>query len=262
MPTNKSSQSIDLAQLFSVAAQALAANQGALNQADAQSGNHGDHIVQTFQLITQAMNATQGKPPADQLAFASKQLSSHAKVSGSAGIYAKGLAQASQQMKGQSAVTPDLAMSLVQTLLAGGQAQQPAMQQNQGADLMSALLGGGQPQQQQPSAGADLLGALLGGSQQPQGQQQSAGADLLGALLGGNQQPQQASGAQDGLDMGDLLNAGLSFMQAKQQGKDNLTAAVSALMAASPLNQQPHQQQSGQLVASTLLSAITMLAKK
>lgn len=241
--TANSSQNIDLAQLFGMAAQALAANQGALNQADTANGNHGDHILQTFQLITQAMNATQGKPPSEQLAYASKQLSPHAKVSGSAGIYANGLAQASKQLKGQSAVTPDLAMSLVQTLLAGGQAQQPAAQQQ--------------------NTGADLLGALLGGGQSQQQQQSSAGADLLGALLGGGQPQQQSSGgAQDGLDMGDLLNAGLSFMQAKQQGKDNLSAAVSALMSASPLGQQPHRQQSGELVATALLQAISMMAKK
>lgn len=258
MPTN-SSQTIDLAQLFGIAAQALAANQGALNQTDTAKGNHGDHVAQTFQLITQAMNATQGKPPAEQLAYASKQLSSHAKVSGSAGIYAKGLAQASKQMKGQSAVTPDLAMSLVQTLLAGGQAQQPAQQQNTGADLLGALLGG--QSQQQQSGGGDLMSALLGGGQ-PQQQQSSGGADLLGALLGGQSQQQSGGNAQDGLDMGDLLNAGLSFMQAKQQGKDNLSAAVSALMSASPLNQKPSHQQSGELIATTLLQAISSMAKK
>jgi len=263
MTTNSSTQGIDLAQLFGVAAQALVANQGALNKADATSGNHGDHIVQTFQLITQALNATQGKPPADQLAYASQQLAGHAKVSGSAGIYSRGLSQASKQLKGQSIITPELAMTLVQTLLAGGQAQtqqRAAPQQNTGADLLGALLGGGGQPQQQSSAGADLLGALLGGNQQQQ-QQPAAGADLLGALLGGQPQ-QQSGGAQDGLDMGDLLNAGLSFMQAKQQGKDNLSAAVGALMSASPLSQQPHQQQSGQLVASTLLQAISMMAKK
>ena len=219
MTTKSSTQGIDLAQLFGAAVQALAANQGSLNQADSANGNHGDHILQTFQLITQALSATQGKPPAEQLAYASNQLAGHAKISGSAGMYAKGLAQASQQMKGQSAVTPDLAMSLVQTLLGGGQAQQPAAQQNSGADLLGALLGG-QPQQQS----------------------------------GGN--------AQTGLDMGDLLNAGLSFMQAKQQGKDNLSAAVSAFMSASPLGQQPHRQQSGEVVTTALLQAISMMAKK
>lgn len=238
--TVAATQGINLAQLFGAAAQTLAANQGALNQADAVSGNHGDHIVQTFQLITQALNATQGKPPADQLAHASQQLASFSNVSGSAGIYANGLAQASQQLQGQSTVTPDLAMSLVQTLLAGGQSQS-APRQNAGADMFGALLGG------------------MGG-QQPASSQPSAGADLLGALLGGTQQPAQSK-QQDGLDLGDLLNAGMAFMQAKGSGQDNLQAAVSALMSASPLSQQPHRQQSGELVASTLLQAISMFAK-
>ena len=238
--TASNPQNIDLAQLFGAAAQALAANQGALNQADAKSGNHGDHIVQTFQLITQAMNATQGKPPAQQLAQASKKLSAHAKVSGSAGMYAKGLAQASKQMQGQSAVTPDLAMTLVQTLLAGGQAQPAAPQQSQGADLLGALLGGGQPQ----------------------GQQSSAGADLLGQLLGAATQSQAIPNDPNKLDMGDLLNAGMAFMQARNSGQDNLQAAVSALMSASPLNQQPYRQQSGEVVATALLQAISMMAKK
>ena len=242
MPTNTPSNNIDLAQLFGAAAQALAANQGTLNQVDAVNGNHGDHIVQTFQLITQALNASQGKPPSEQLAYASQQLADHAKVSGSAGVYAEGLAQASQQMKGQSAITPNLAMSLVQTLLAGGQTPAaPQQQSSAGADLLGALLGGAQ-QQQQPSAGADMLGQLLGG-------------------LGGQQQPANTN-SQSGLDMGDLLNAGMAFMQAKQSGQDNLQAAVSALMSASPLNQQPHQQQSGQVVASALLQAISAFTQK
>ena len=55
MPT---SSGIDLAQLFGAAAQALTANQSALNQADAGNGNHGDNMAQMFQLITQAVNAS------------------------------------------------------------------------------------------------------------------------------------------------------------------------------------------------------------
>jgi hypothetical protein len=215
---SSSSQGIDLASLFGAAAQALSANQGALNQADAK-GVHGDHVVQTFQLITEAVTATKGKPPADQLAYASKTLTDHAKVSGSAKIYADGLAQAAQQYQGQKAITPDLAAGLVQTLLGG-------MQQSSGKPA-------------QASSGADLLGGLLS------------------AATG-----QPAASDPDKLDMGDLLNAGMAFMQAKNSGKDNLESAVSALVSASPLSQQPARQQSGQLVASTLLQAISAFAKK
>lgn len=215
-----SAQGIDLAQLFGAAAQALAANQGALNQADAQSGNHGDHIVQTFQLITEAVAATQGKPPADQLAYASKALADHAKVSGSAKVYADGLSTAAQQYQGQQTITPEMAAGLVQTLLGG-------MQQQSGKTSQPA------------SAGADLLGGLLS------------------AASG-----QPAASDPDKLDVGDLLNAGMAFMQAKNSGKNNVEAAVSALVSASPLSQQPHRQQSGEVVANALLSAISMFAKK
>lgn len=207
----------DLSSLFGVAAQALAANQGSLNQADAQNGNHGDNMVQMFNMLTQVMGEQKGVSPSQQLSHASQYLQQNA-TSGSSKVYAQGLAQAAQQFQGQKSVNPDNAMMLVQS-----------------------LLGGGQPAQQQQSGGADLLGSLLGAvtqSQQPQGQQDS------------------------GIDAGDLLNAGMAFMNAKNQGQDNLQAGLSALMAAGPLGQSSHRQQSGQVVGNALLQAISMMGKK
>lgn len=209
-----SQKQLDLASLFNVATQALAANQSALNQADSDNQNHGDNMVQTFSMITKALANQQGSSPSQQLSHASQYLSQHA-TSGSAQAYSEGLAQAAQQYQGQQAVTPDNAMMLIQSLLGGQQ---------------SSLQGGG-----------DLLGTLLGGVQ--------AG-------------PQTSGQGQDGLDLGDLLNAGMTFMNAKQQGKDNLQAGLAALMAAGPLGQKPHRQQSGQLVANALLQAISGMAKR
>jgi hypothetical protein len=105
--------------------------------------------------------------------------------------------------------------------------------------LVQSLLGGGQP-----SASPEV-------------------GDLLGSLLGGGQaaQPGTAQG-QEGLDMGDLLNAGMTFMNAKQQGQDNLHAGLSALMAAGPLGQKPHRQQSGQVVGNALLQAISGMTRR
>jgi hypothetical protein len=207
---------LDLAPLFQAAAQALAANQAALNQADTENHDHGDNMVQTFNMITQALAGQKSANPARQLQHASQFLTKNAK-SGSAAAYAQGLAQAADKFKGQKAVTPDNAMLLVQS--------------------------------------------LLGGSQPPA--QQQTGADLLGALLDGTQQAGQASGqAQGGLDLGSLLNAGASFLSAKQQGQTNLQAALTALIAAGPLGNKPHRQQSGQLVAATLLQTVAGLAKR
>jgi len=204
---------MDLGSLFNVATQALAANQSSLNQADAENQNHGDNMVQVFNMISQAMAGQKGAPPSQQLSQASQYLAQNGK-SGSAQVYSQGLAQAAQQFQGQSAVTPDNAMMLVQSLLGGGQ----------------------------PSA--------------PQG-----GGDLLGALLGGGQSaPQGSSQDQSGLDLGDLLNAGMTFMNAKQQGQGNLQAGLSALLAAGPMGQKPHRQQSGQVVGNALLQAITGMA--
>jgi hypothetical protein len=199
----------DLAGIFNMATQALAANQSSLNQADVENQNHGDNMVQAFNMISQAMASQRGAPPSDQLRYASEYLGQNAN-SGSAQVYAQGLAQAAQQFQGQSAVTPDNAMQLIQSLLGGGQ--------------QSATQGG-----------ADLLGSLLGGGQA--------------------QQP-------GGIDLGALLSAGMTFMSAKQQGQDNVQAALTALMSGGPMAQRPHRQQSGQLVGNALLQAIASMASK
>ena len=214
MNKNAGSRGLDLASLFNVATRALAANQSSLNQADTENQNHGDNMVQAFSMISQALEGQQAASPSQQLSHASQYLAQHSN-SGSAQVYSQGLAQAAQQFQGKSAVTPDNALTLVQSLLGGGQ--------------------------QQASQGGDLLGALLGAGQSTQ-----AGS----------------SQGQEGLDLGDVLNAGMAFMNAKQQGEGNLQAALSAVMAAGPLGQKPHRQQSGQVVGNALLQAVAGLANR
>jgi hypothetical protein len=225
-PSRQQERGTDLSAFFNVAAQALEANQASLNMADTENQNHGDNMVQAFNMITQSMASQRGSAPSTQLRQASKYLSQNAQ-SGSAQVYAQGLLQAARQFRGQKAVTPDNAMLLIQSLLGGG--QQPA-----------------------PQAGGDLFASLLGSQQTgPQ-----SGGDLLGSLIGGQQ------GQSDGIDLGDLLNAGMAFMNAKQQGQDNLQAALTALVSTGPMAQKPHRQESGQLVANALLQAIGGMMKR
>ncbi|HEX6033653.1 MAG TPA: hypothetical protein VFY83_04430 [Anaerolineales bacterium] len=105
-----------------------------------------------------------------------------------------------------------------------------------------------------------LIQSLLGGGQQSSSQ---GSADLLGSLLGGQQaeQIQQVQQSQ-GIDLAALLSAGMTFMSAKQQGQDNVQAALTALMSSGPMAQRPHRQQSGQLVANALLQTIAGMAKR
>ena len=228
--SSQQTRAMDLSSLFNVAAQALTANQSSLNQADTENQNHGDNMVQVFNMISQVMANQKDASPSQQLNTASQYLAQNG-TSGSAQVYSQGLAQAAQQFQGQSAVTPANAMTLIQSLLGGGQAA--------------------------PSQGVDMLSSLLGGAQSS-----AQGGDLLGTLLGGQSAPQGSGQQQDGIDLGDVLNAGMSFMNAKQQGQDNLQAALSALMSAGPMAQKPHRQQSGQVIANALLQVVAGMAKQ
>jgi len=230
---NKSttSKNIDLAQIFGAAAQALAANQSSLNQADTGNGNHGDNMVQTFNLITQALATQKKAKPSDALAYASQILSQNTN-SGSAAVYAQGLSQAAQQFQGQNAITPENGINLLQSLMGGGAASGNTSASG-GMDLLQSLIGG----------------AASGGS--------ASSGSALDSLM------DMAKGEKlDGQDVNNLLNAGMAFLNAKNQGQDSMQAAISALVSGGPLGGQSHRQQSGELVANALLQAMSGIGKK
>ena len=95
-----------------------------------------------------------------------------------------------------------------------------AKPQQQNYSMLGSLLGGGAPQQQQPSGG--LLGSLLGGGA-PQQQQSSGG--LLGALLGGGAPQQQQSSP-----MGGLLGSMFSGQSAQSNDGTELLSMLVNLM--------------------------------
>ena len=116
------SSPIDLGKLFQTVAGTLAQNKESLNKADTNNHDHGNNMVNTFELITRAMQEKQNESPADRMAYAAEIL--RGQKSGSAQLYAKGLSQASQQFQGQQ-VTADNALTLVGTLLGIGQSPVP-----------------------------------------------------------------------------------------------------------------------------------------
>ena len=100
-----------------------------------------------------------------------------------------------------------------------------------------------------------MLQSLLGGGSAPTSNA-TAGGDLLGSLLGGLTGGDNPQNDDAGLDMGDLLNAGLAFMNAKQSGSSNMEAAINALISASPLGESAHRSQSSAVVANTIMQVI------
>ena len=206
-------QNLDLSTLFSSVTQALTQKQESLNEADTYNHDHGDHMVQIFDLIQTAVAKKSDEPVADQLAYASKQVEKKAE-SGSGKLYAEGLANAAKSFTGNE-LTPDTIGVLVNSLLS---VEKPEAKQ---------------------STGNDLLGGLLS------------------SLTGGG-----SSEEDQGLDVNDLLRAGMAFFQSKQDGDSNMEAAMDALLAASPMGQTASRSQSGSVVASTLLSVAQSFINK
>jgi len=223
---------VDLTDLFQSVTQALAENQHSLDQADTYNQNHGSNMVQTFQTITTALEKKKTSSPGTALAYAAKALERSAD-SGSSRLYAQNLSRAAADFKGKK-MDAQGAMQLLQTLI-GGQAP--------------ASSGG--------ASGGDLLGSLLGGmtgGQTPTQSSEPSGGDLLGSLLGGGSSG--GGGLQDGLDLQDLLTAGMAFMQAKQSGGSTMQALVQAFTSASGMGNAQHRQESTQLVVQSFLQAL------
>ncbi len=250
---------VDLAKAFQAVTKNLAQNQADLNKADEYNHDHGDNIVQVFDMITKAVKAKKGADVSEQLAYASQYLAKNNK-SGSGQAYSQSLADAASQFKGQQ-LTPDKSVGLINALLGGGQDSASSQAVSPAGDLLGALLGGGQSssETQPASAAGDLLGALLGGGQPSNASQPSSAAgDILGALLGGGSQSQNQQ--QGGVYSSQLLSMGVNvavkYLAAKKQGLSNGEALVQALVSGSRIGQTAHRAQSANIIASTLLNLL------
>ena len=244
------SNSLDLATMFKAAAKTLKKNQESLNQADDFNHNHGDNMVETFKVITKAVESKKDAPPADQLSYASQVLRQKAN-SGSAAAYSDGLERAAQQFRGKQ-VTPDSAVDLISALMGGsGQTQSSSL----AGGLIGSLLGSSSASSQPGSQSGDLLGSLIGG--------------LTG---GGPSQPsQQASG---GIDTGDLINIGMQLFQAYQasSGKPSsgskpssggmVGGLMDSLLSNSSMGSSSHRSESGKLVVDTLMKIASQYLNK
>lgn len=107
-----------------------------------------------------------------------------------------------------------------------------------------------------------LIQLLMGGGQAAPSAAPS-GAGALGTLLTQLAGGQAASGADDDkINMQDLINAGLTYMNAKNQGASTGEALIKALVADSAMAPTPHRAQSSELVLKTLLDVVSRMGGK
>jgi hypothetical protein len=192
-----SNDQVDLADLFAVAQQTIAAHQQEINDLDGYNGNHGDNTAQNMQLIVDALQQRRDQPPAAALEYASEQLQSQGR-GGTSQYYARGLTQAAAQLQGRSGLDPDDALSVVQSLLGAVPAQGHPQQPQAGSSVLDQVLSMSQaqpaPQQQQGAALGGLLRSLvpaalafLQAKQSGVDPTAAAGQALMGALTGSQQ---------------------------------------------------------------------------
>jgi hypothetical protein len=191
---------IDLSQIFQTVSAALASQQSDLNEADSYNHDHGDHMVQIFDLVQKAVSKKSDEPVADQLAYASKVLSKESE-SGSAKLYADGLANAAKSFTG-SELNADNLTTLVQGLMNVSQPQEQAPQSESGnvlSSLLSGLMGGQEKASEEDSALGmdDLLRAGLAFYQSKQSGDSNMEA-AMDALMAASPMGQSAHRSQSG----------------------------------------------------------------
>lgn len=211
-------QDINLSSIFEEVTKVMALNRQELDDADEYNHNHGTNMVNTFGLLQRAVESVKDQPVADQLDYASRTLREQS-TSGTAQLYADGLAQASREFVGKELNTAT-AGTLVNALMGMGQGTDRA-----GGDFLSTLIGNfAKPKQEEPAPTQpdDLLGSLIGTMT---GQQSGTTAtqqpnDILNTLLGGysgQKPPTQAQPAQPSQPGSDLLGSIFGGLTGQQQ---------------------------------------------
>lgn len=211
------------APLFSAVGQALRQHQSDLNAADVYNSNHGDHMVQVFDLAARAVADAPEGSAADQMENAAGLLTTLSD-NGSAQVYARGLEAMAAQFRRYN-ISMDEFLAYVRKVLA----------EDSDAGASQAVTGGTGGL---PSRSGDLLKALMAGL----------------AAWGDSESGRPVKDSP--LDMGALFELGMAYMQAKQRGGSRVEILADAAASASPPGKLPHRYQSGKLAIQALLEAI------
>ena len=211
----------ELATLFQAMGAALYHNRPALNQADTLNGNHGDHMVEIFQIAAQAAAERDDLEAAPAMEYVA-QLLNQRTHNGSAQVYASGLNQMGVQFRRYRLTLDDL------VLYVRGALNEEKSQSSE------AGLGAHTPR----TRSGDVLKALMSGL-------------ASWSQFENGQQPDEKP-----LDVGVLFEFGMAYMQARQRNKDRIEILADAAASISPLSKSPHRYQSGKIAIQALLRAL------
>jgi hypothetical protein len=209
---------LELASVFSAVGEALEARRADLNRLDEYNHDHGDHMVEVFELASQAALEKQGAPLADAMQRAADLLSARAE-NGSAQVYARGISLLAGQFRQRQIGLEDL-LPMVHNQLSESKTSEEGESFRSG-DVTKALLNA--------LAEWEALEASRMGE--------------VGRKAGG-------------LDVGYLFTVGMAYLQAKQKGGDRLDVLSETVVSASPLGAVPYRHASGVIAVRALLEAL------
>lgn len=209
----------DLSSIFRAVGDALRQNRQAFNQSDPVNGNHGDHMVEVFEIAARAAEEKRDADIAEAMDYAAQLLAAQA-GNGSAQVYAHGLGQTARQLRRYNVSLDDLESYVRGALSKGQEPDAPDRSAEKGA------------------RSGDVLKALMNG--------------LAGwAQIESGQVPEDSP-----LDMGALFEFGMAYVQAKQRGGSQVEILADAAASVSPLSKTPHRYASGKLAIQALLHAM------
>jgi hypothetical protein len=130
----------DLSSIFHAVGEVLRQNRDALNQADPLNGNHGDHMVQVFELAARAADEKREAGVAVAMEYGASLLAAQAD-NGSAQMYAHGLGQLARQLRRYNVSLDDLLLYVQGALSKDKETGSPEQGASSG-DVLKALMNG------------------------------------------------------------------------------------------------------------------------
>jgi hypothetical protein len=212
-------QGLALASIFLAVETALQENREALNRCDLVSANHGDNMVDVFQIATRTVAELGSDNLSEAMAGAADQLKK-AGDNDIAQIYAHGLAEISDQLR-----INDVSL------------------QNLIATIKSFL-------------GDDDNGISSHKDSENEARTGIVLKSLLAGLADWNRVEESQEKSDHPLDFGALVGIGMAYMQAKRRNQERIDILADAAASASPLVKDPCHYQSGVIAIKALLQAI------
>lgn len=213
-----SEYNLELESVFQAVRDALEARRAKLNEMDERNHDHGDHMVEVFEIASQAALDKQGALLADAMQRAADLLSARAE-NGSAQVYARGISLLAGQFRQRQIGLEDLL----------------PMVRNQLSETKNSEDG-------ESSRSGEVTKALLNAL----AEWEAVEASRMG----------EAGRKAGGLDVGYLFTVGMAYLQAKQKGGDRLDVLSETVVSASPLGAVPYRHASGVIAVRALLEAL------